>query len=147
MQVAWKPPVQANGQITGYSIAYFRVGDGTENGRRFLPSDSLKATLTDFESNSTYEMTVRAETSVGPGSEVRRRFTFGPGKKQKPPCPFRNVSAITKRLFSAGFPGPPVDVSAEWKGNEISLKWNKPVHIVSSDVIAYKIEYSRKSES
>ncbi|XP_065828951.1 contactin-3-like isoform X2 [Oscarella lobularis] len=124
VQVAWKPPVQANGQITGYSIAYFRVGDGTENGRRFLPSDSLKATLTDFESNSTYEMTVRAETSVGPGSEVRRRFTFGPG-----------------------FPGPPVDVSAEWKGNEISLKWNKPVHIVSSDVIAYKIEYSRKSES
>eukprot|EP00118_Oscarella_pearsei_P022470 m.260180 g.260180 ORF g.260180 m.260180 type:complete len:1305 (+) comp40432_c0_seq2:224-4138(+) len=118
--VFWSLPIDPNGKISGHIVEYRLInGSGGGRERRFvIVGDVSTAILKDLQSGSVYEVTVKAETRVGPGKPVTKNLPFGPE-----------------------LPGPPVTLVAEWRGGSVILSWETPKTVGLSNVGRYKIEY------
>uniref|UniRef100_A0A8L8K0B0 Protein-tyrosine-phosphatase n=1 Tax=Heligmosomoides polygyrus TaxID=6339 RepID=A0A8L8K0B0_HELPZ len=104
VRVSWKPPIEPNGQITGYIVNY-RTTRFQEEFKKEVQSRTQQTfyPATNLEEGVTYFFAVWAETSAGRGTEVTGNVTLGPNA-DGPPAPTR--PSLT--------PGPS-SVSLEWK--------------------------------
>ena len=63
VELAWTPPTEPNGVITGYFLTY-STGAGSLNSQQV---STTNYTVTGLEENTLYHFTVFAETSAGRG--------------------------------------------------------------------------------
>lgn len=109
VKVVWTPPLQANGILTGYTVAY-SVKDKpntlkTEN----LTADTLSIKVNHLQATTHYRFEVNAWTSVGPGP--KRIATIQSGVEPVLPSPptklaVTNIEAFSVVLqFTPGFDG------------------------------------------
>lgn len=104
--LAWKPPQEINGILTGYRIYYQEVTEGSELGPiqernpRIMKDTTGKAKLAGLKPHSKYRVTIKATTRAGEGMPY---YTGKCGKNlpQKMylnSCRFQNVTPILKLL-------------------------------------------------
>ena len=69
VELSWTPPLDPNGNITGYHIEYLPVTEnGTHDNREVrITIPAVSYTVTGLEENTLYHFTVSAETSAGRG--------------------------------------------------------------------------------
>ena len=69
VDLSWTPPLQHNGNITGYHIEYLSITEnGTHQHREVnITTPAVNYTVTGLEGNTLYQLTVSAETSAGRG--------------------------------------------------------------------------------
>lgn len=110
VRLKWLPPLNPNGRIQHYEIAYWRPGSKEDVMKIQLPYNIYGFSATGLQRNTQYLFGVSAETSVGwgPQSVVAVVTTSQRLPPPVPPAPQRNDA----RPRSA---------------TEIALKWNKPV--------------------
>ena len=65
VQIAWTPPTEPDGIITGYFLTY-STGSGATSSEN-VPASVTCYTVTGLEENTLYHFTVSAETTVGRG--------------------------------------------------------------------------------
>ena len=68
-ELLWTPPLDPNGNITGYHIEYLPVTEnGThDNKEANITTSVMNYTVTGLEENTLYHFTVSAENSAGRG--------------------------------------------------------------------------------
>ena len=69
VELSWTPPLDPNGNITGYHIEYLPVTEnGTHDNREVnITTPAVSYTVTGLEENTLYRFTVSAKTSAGRG--------------------------------------------------------------------------------
>ena len=69
VELSWTPPLDPNGNITGYHIEYLPVTEnGTHDNREVnITTPAVSYTVTGLEENTLYHFTVSTETSAGRG--------------------------------------------------------------------------------
>ncbi|XP_060598307.1 protein sidekick-like [Ruditapes philippinarum] len=65
--INWKPPIERNGIIIGYTLLYWRKKDNRTRERIYLPSSAHTNTLSNLSSMTIYTVSMFASTSVGNG--------------------------------------------------------------------------------
>ena len=69
VELSWTPPLDPNGNITGYHIQYLSITEnGTHQHREVnITTPAVNYTVTGLEGNTLYQLTVSAETNAGRG--------------------------------------------------------------------------------
>ncbi len=99
--VEWQPPSEPNGIITTYEVRYTLMNSDM---MMMVSSDILSIELTDLEEFSYYDISVRANTSVGPGD-------------------YTNIIRVQTEPAPAT---PPLDILATPSERSIVLTWSTP---------------------
>lgn len=74
----WDPLGQTSGTITNYFVAYRQVGDRV--GKTLtVDGDTTLVVLTGIQSDAAYNVSIRAESSVGEGALWTTTIDFGKG--------------------------------------------------------------------
>ena len=69
VELSWTPPLDPNGNITGYHIGYLSATENSihDHGQVNITSPAVNYTVPGLEENTLYHFSVYAETSAGRG--------------------------------------------------------------------------------
>ncbi|XP_074641030.1 receptor-type tyrosine-protein phosphatase delta-like isoform X2 [Tubulanus polymorphus] len=106
IQLQWSPPTRPNGKIEGYHLTCTwkeTFSDSSNKKLQKVTKSTLerKMILPELEPSTCYECTIKANTSIGYGQEITRRFWTYPHKPQlfgKPKIRSEDTSDISVTL-------------------------------------------------
>ncbi|MFH4973852.1 hypothetical protein AB6A40_000561 [Gnathostoma spinigerum] len=75
--VAWDPPSEPNGIITGYTLRYWEVSQPNEKYTVFANSSSRKVNIDGLKASTHYSIGIHARTKIGAGPETEAKFVSG----------------------------------------------------------------------